>query len=292
MWLHQSKLGITRLYGAAGDKCSVQYYGKADKYPQNVLTDGEVATFANLTACTTTGRVNEMSLDVEVGEGKNLEVGVKAGYGAEANNTAGANYGKFYVDLLRTWKVSDLPVEYAETASDNVILPQTYTNKVILNKTFSNGEWQDVCFPFCLNKSDIETIFGKGTEVMGMKIVQPDCLCPDELDLHGVSEMKAGLPYRIRPTDVLPSPITLENVRIETSEPKDVSTSGYTLKGVFQATEDVPAFGVVNIQHGGHTSVLLPQTEQEEDANYDLSGRRTTSTAKGVVIHKGNKFLN
>ena len=292
MWLHQSKLGITRLYGAAGDKCSVQYYGKADKYPQNVLTDGEVATFANLTACTTTGRVNEMSLDVEVGEGKNLEVGVKAGYGAEANNTPGANYGKFYVDLLRTWKVSDLPVEYAETASDNVILPQTYTNKVILNKTFSNGEWQDVCFPFSLNKSDIETIFGKGTEVMGMEIAQPDCLCPDELGFYGVSEMEAGLPYRIRPTDVLPSPITLENVRIETSEPKDVSTSGYTLKGVFQATEDVPAFGVINIQHGINTSILSPQTEQEEDASYDLSGRRTTSTAKGVVIHKGNKFLN
>ena len=291
MWQHQSKLGITRLYGAAGDKCSVQYYGKSDKYPNAVLTDGEEATFANLTACTTTGRVNEMSLDVEVGENYDLEIGVKSGYGAEANKTDGANYGKFYVDLLRTWKVSDLPVEYTETSSDNVIIPQTYTNKVILNKAFTNGEWQGVCFPFSLNKADIETIFGKGTEVLGMEIVQPDCLCPDEIDFFEVSQMQAGMPYRIRPTDVLPSPITLQNVRIEVSEPKDISTSSYTLTGTFQATEDVPAFGVIDIQDPNHTAIHSAEEEKAEGLRYDLSGRRAKPTSKGVIISNGKKKL-
>ncbi|MBR5053792.1 MAG: FAD-dependent oxidoreductase, partial [Bacteroidaceae bacterium] len=147
MWQHASKLGITRLYGQAGDKTSVQYYGVESKYSADVLTEGETATFAGLSANTTTGRVNDMSLDVEVGEGEDLEIGVKSGYGKEANNTAGANHGKFYVDLVRAWKVSDLPVTYDENSAENEIVPRTYYNKVVLNKTFVNDEWQFVCFP-------------------------------------------------------------------------------------------------------------------------------------------------
>lgn len=159
MWQYASKLGITRLYGQAGEKCSVQYYGVESKYPHlrdsqfDYLSD-ETATFAGLSANTTTGRVNNMALDIEVGEGEDLELGVKSGYGLESNNTAGANHGKFYVDLVRAWKVSDLPVTYDENASDNLILPHAYNNEVVLNKTFVNGEWQYVCLPFSLNVAD------------------------------------------------------------------------------------------------------------------------------------------
>ncbi|MBO4550386.1 MAG: FAD-dependent oxidoreductase, partial [Bacteroidaceae bacterium] len=174
MWQHASKLGITRLYGQAGDKTSVQYYGVESKYSADVLTEGETATFAGLSANTTTGRVNDMSLDIEVGEGEDLEIGVKSGYGKEANNTAGANHGKFYVDLVRAWKVSDLPVTYDENASDNEIVPRAYNNKVVLNKTFVNDEWQFVCFPFSLNAADIETIFGKGTIVEQLEVMEID----------------------------------------------------------------------------------------------------------------------
>ena len=162
---------------------------------------------------------------------------------------------------------------------------------VILNKAFTNGEWQGVCFPFSLNKADIETIFGKGTEVLGMEIVQPDCLCPDEIDFFEVNQMQAGMPYRIRPTDVLPSPITLQNVRIEVSEPKDISTSSYTLTGTFQATEDVPAFGVIDIQDPNHTVIHSAEEEKVEGLRYDLSGRRAKPTSKGVIISNGKKKL-
>ena len=124
-----------------------------------------------------------------------------------------------------------------------------------------------------------------------MDIVQPDCLCPDELDYYEVSEMKAGMPYRIRPTDVLPSPITLENVRIEISEPKDISTSGYTLKGTFQANKDVPAFGVIDVQHQTQTVIHSVEGEKTEGLQYELSGRPANTGSKGVIISSGRKTL-
>ena len=278
MWQHASKLGITRLYGQAGDKTSVQYYGVESKYSADVLTEGETATFAGLSANTTTGRVNDMSLDIEVGEGENLEIGVKSGYGLESNNTAGANHGKFYVDLVRAWKVSDLPVTYDENASDNNIIPRAYNNKVVLNKTFVNGEWQFVCFPFSLNAADIETIFGKGTEVEG--------------------NTEAGKPFRIRPTDVLPSPIVLENVRIETDTPQSLPLGGEEgcfITGTFQRTDDTSAFSAIVTENPDGIKALSKRESGEGASWYDLSGKPAnpllqSGSGKGAIyVTKGRK---
>ena len=258
MWQHASKLGITRLYGKAGDKTAVQYYGVESKYPHltnpqfDYLTN-ETATFAGLSANTTTGRVNDMALDIEVGEGEDLEIGVKSGYGLESNNTAGANHGKFYVDLVRTWKVSDLPVTYDENASDNLILPRTYNNKVVLNKHFTNNEWQYVCLPFSLNQNDIEAIFGKGTETLSISPLRGEDSEPTDspsqaFPQRGSGEgagIEAGLPYRICPADVLASPIILENVRIEADTPQTVTTGGYIITGTFQKSDKAPAFSAI-----------------------------------------------
>ncbi|MBO7119700.1 MAG: FAD-dependent oxidoreductase [Bacteroidaceae bacterium] len=275
MWQYASKLGIARLYGQAGDKCAVQYYGVQSKYPASVLTEGETATFAGLSANTTNGRVNDMSLDIEVGEGEDLEVGVKSGYGAAANNTAGANHGKFYVDLVRTWKVSDLPVAYDENASDNPIVPRAYNNKVVLNKTFENGVWQYVCFPFSLNAQDVETVFGKGTEV------SPD-------PSPGRGGIEAGVPILVRPTDALPSPIVLEDVRIETDSPQTVSADGQIVTGTFQRTGDVPAFSATLTDDPNSIGALLRKETGEETSWYDLGGSPAPFPAKrGIYVTKG-----
>ena len=269
MWQYASKLGITRLYGQAGDKTSVQYYGVENKYPANVLTEGETATFAGLSANTTSGRVNDMSLDVEVGEGEDLEIGVKSGYGAESNNTAGANHGKFYVDLVRAWKVSDLPVTYDENSAENEIAPRAYNNKVVLNKTFVNNEWQFVCFPFSLNAADIETIFGKGTEVEG--------------------QIEAGKPFRIRPTDTLPSPITLEHVQITSDAPQTLSADGFLITGTFQKTDETPAFSaIITDDPNGIKEVKSEELRVKNEAWYDLGGKPATLPTKGnIYVTKG-----
>jgi hypothetical protein len=264
-----------------------------------VLTEGETATFAGLSASTTTGRVNNMALDIEVGEGEDLEIGVKSGYGAEANKTAGANHGKFYVDLIRTWKVSDLPVSYDENASDNLIVPRAYNNKIVLNKTFTNGEWQFVCFPFSLNAADIETIFGKGTEVEQLEQLMIGCANNNEADSeettfglwYPVSEMKAGCPYRIRPTDALASPITLQHVRVTRKEPWSYHQMGILITGTFQKTDKAQAFSAfITEDPNGIKMIDKGQQTTDNDAKwYDLLGRkmRNDKFPKGIYVTKG-----
>ena len=309
LWQHASKLGITRLYGKAGDKTSVQYYGVESKYshltnPQFDYLTNETATFAGLSANTTTGRVNDMSLDIEVGEGEDLEIGVKSGYGLEANNTAGANHGKFYVDLVRTWKVSDLPVTYDENASDNLILPRAYNNKVVLNKQFTNNEWQFVCLPFSLNAADVETIFGKGTKVAPSPLplwgsaTEPTDSPSQALPKRGSGEgagIEAGLPYRICPTDVLPSPIILENVRIETDTPQTVKSDGYIITGTFQKTGDTPAFSaIITEDPDGIKEIKNEQlTMKNDEVWYDISGKQIVNSKsfRGINIVGGKKIL-
>ena len=284
MWQHASKLGITRLYGQAGDKTSVQYYGVESKYSADVLTEGETATFAGLSANTTTGRVNDMSLDVEVGEGEDLEIGVKSGYGKEANNIAGANHGKFYVDLVRAWKVSDLPVSYDENSAENNIVPRAYNNKVVLNKTFTNGEWQYVCFPFSLNEADIETIFGKGSQIT------------PHLEGDG-GGMEAGKPYRICPTDALPSPITLEHVSITTDIPQTIAGDGIIITGTFQKTDEATAFSAIITEDPDGLKDLKDTKDLKdlETSWYDLGGKSASLPLKGVggsgtiLVTKGRK---
>ena len=315
MWQYASKLGITRLYGQAGDKCVVQYYGVEGKYPASVLTEGETATFAGLSANTTTGRVNDMSLDIEVGEGEDLEIGVKSGYGLEANKTVGANHGKFYVDLVRTWKVSDLPVTFDENASDNVIVPRAYNNKVVLNKTFVNNEWQFVCLPFSLNAADIETIFGKGTKVEFLEPlgyyggVEEGQETSHESHPQYISSnvIEAGWPFRIRPTDALPSPIILEHVRVTRDSPVDEYTqdasyridgqhSYYSIVGTFQKTDEAPAFSAI-LTYTDPTGIEEVKSEKlevnnEEASWYDLGGSRVPFPAKGgIYVTKGRSVL-
>ena len=327
MWQYASKLGITRLYGQAGDKCVVQYYGVESKYPASVLTEGETATFAGLSANTTTGRVNDMSIDIEVDEGEDLEIGVKSGYGVEDNNTPGANHGKFYVDLVRTWKVSDLPITYDESSSENVIVPRAYNNKVVLNKTFKNGEWQYVCLPFSLNANDIETIFGKGTKTSPVQNSKtPSDFCPPsgealpncsatngQLPSRGRSNRstkstsveeslpiegevwRGSVPFLVCPTDVLPAPIVLENVRIETDTPQTVTADGKIITGTFQRTGDVPAFSaIVTDDPDGIGEVKSEKLEvkNEEASWYDLGGSRVPFPAKGgIYVTKGRSVL-
>ena len=285
------------------------------KYPESVLTEGETATFAGLSANTTTGRVNDMALDIEVGEGEDLEIGVKSGYGIEDNNTAGANHGKFYIDLVRTRKVSDLPVTYDENSSTNEIVPHTYNNKVVLNKQFVNNEWQFVCFPFSLNAADIETIFGKGTKVEQLEILEIDVKTyksPSEgetdedrgndYDEHDgllyriVNEMKAGCPYLIHPTDALASPIVMEHVHITRDDPWIYGHEYYTITGTFQRTDEAPAFSAI-LTYTDPSGINEIQNSkfkiQNEGTWYDLSGKPITQLegARNIHVTKGRKVL-
>lgn len=273
MWQYQSKLGITRLYGSAGDRCSVQYYGTRAKYPQAVLTQGETASYACLSSNTSNGRVSEMSLEVELREGEDLEVGVKSGYGAEANRLDGANHGKFYIDYLRLRKVCDSPVAFHGTATANEVTAHDYACQVTLDRAFTNGEWQGLCLPFSLTAADIEAIFGKGTE------------------LEGAQEIRAGIPCRIRPADVLPSPIVLDGVHVETAEAKTLHGEREDLVGTFVSNAYSPAFGAYSVSHGGADAVTGIGATTHSASAYDLLGRRVDVPAQHDIYIIGGKKM-
>ena len=290
MWQYPSKLGVGRLYAATPSRCKVMYYGAENKYSSSVLQEDEEACFAGFSVNTSTGRMCEMSFDVEVGEGESLELGVKSGYGLENYKTSGANYGKFYVDQMRTEKVSDLPVTYDEATVDNHIQPRAYSNKVLLYRSLSNGEWQHLCLPFRLNAADIQTIFGNGTAVRELAGVDETA---DTLLYREVTEMAAGVPYQVCPSDVLASPITLENVQIVTDTPRSINAGQYTLTGTFSASADAPAFSAILSKDEGATGVTAEQQPASETAPlYNLQGiRAETVQPHQVYVSKDKKVM-
>ncbi|MBQ7460677.1 MAG: hypothetical protein IJS63_00275, partial [Bacteroidaceae bacterium] len=207
------------------------------------------------------------------------------------------------------------PVTYDENASDNEIVPHTYYNKVVLNKTFVNDEWQFVCFPFSLNAADIETIFGKGTIVEQLEVLEIDVKEHNVLksnsnewsdDEHDglyyriVSEMEAGCPYLIRPTNALTSPITLEHVQITRDAPWVYSQEYSYIRGTFQKTDEAPAFSayIIDDPNGIEEIHNSKFKIQNEDAWYDLSGKQLLNgkssngkRPKSIYVTKGRKML-
>lgn len=318
MWQYQTKLGITRLYGETPSQKSVMYYGAKDRYPAEVLTEGEDAMFAGLNANTTTGRVSEMSLQVTVGQDEALELGVKSGYGADANKTNGANHGKFYVDLLRARKVSDLSVTYDAQAVHNDVFAKNYTQRVVLRRTFVNGEWTGLCLPFALGKADIRAIFGDSTQVMCYNGVEEGRML-----FSSTEKIEAGVPCLLRPTDVLPAPIVLQHVDVTMDQPAVISYGDYALLGTYGAlmlsesdgalligadaslssatAQTVAGFGAYVKAPEGTTLVLDGETATGTvNASilgvsaqcYDLLGRPVSSLPRGIVVSEGKKVWN
>jgi hypothetical protein len=165
----------------------------------------------------------------------------------------------------------------------------------VLNKQFTNGEWQFVCFPFSLNAADIETIFGKGTEVQTPQPPLGGEMVNGQWSMVNVIE--AGLPYRICPTDVLPSPITLEHVQITSDAPQTIAADGYLITGTFQKKDETPAFSaIITDDPNGIEEIKNEKLKMENvEAWYDLGGKPATLPLKGdrksktILVTKGRK---
>ena len=106
---------------------------------------------------------------------------------------------------------------------------------------------------------------------------------------------RGSVPFLVCPTDVLPAPIVLENVRIETDTPQAVTADGKIITGTFQRTGDVPAFSaIVTDDPDGIGEVKSEKLEvKNEGASwYDLGGSRVPFPAKGgIYVTKGRSVL-
>ena len=102
----------------------------------------------------------------------------------------------------------------------------------------------------------------------------------------------SGVPFLVRPTDVLPSPIVLENVRIETDTPQAVTAEGKIFTGTFQRTGDTPAFSAtITDDPVGIGEVKNENSKGKNETSwYDLGGSRVPFPAKGgIYVTKGKK---
>ena len=142
--------------------------------------------------------------------------------------------------------------------------------RVTLKRRFDNKSWNTVCLPFALDAADITAIFGKGARVAAFTGVKGT-----DLLFTSVDKMEAGKPYIIQPTDVLPSPMIIDDVNITATEAASVEQGGYTLKG---------SFAPMAVSAADNTKLVLSTTADDNQL--------AVPTEDGMVAGFGAVVLN
>lgn len=318
--------GTGRLYGDNEDKTYSMYYGNKNDYCDN-LDEEETYSFGNYRGDYSGWewhRLFNVFIDVPVYENKGLTVGVrtsslnqdgdydypKNGYWRISKSlTLPSVSGWFMVDDFGLFRESGNPVTLSEDVT-NTINASKY-NKVTLNKKFTNNQWNAICLPFSLNSTDISTIFGKGTQV-----AQFSKASGQDVYFELTDSIVAGKAYIVKPTDVLPSPIILDDVSFTATEPAnaegavgfkgvyslttlDVSSQIISAEGKTEAASQVNAFGAyftgvdgANIKIGTTGINNVDANQPKTDVEYNLAGQRVNKSYKGIRVSKNKKYIH
>lgn len=82
---------------------------------------------------------------------------------------------------------------------EGVFIPQF--KKITLNRTFKPNQWTTLSLPFNLTQTEVEQIFGKGTQII---VFDKAKITPERIYLtffyHEIQNVLPGCPYLIRPT--------------------------------------------------------------------------------------------
>lgn len=317
--------GQFRIYGDNGNNTYVTYYGVESKYEKN-QTEGEIATFAGLPggkdSYGSRSRILEdMSVNVPVYPGQDLEVGLKTGGQNGDADEAVVHAGTFHIDYFRISKTSNLPVSY--TAEANDVQAESYKVRATLDCAVANNTWNTVCLPFALNAADIQTVFGKGAKVAAF-----DGADATTANFKTVAAIEAGVPYLVYATDALPSPMVIDDVVITKSAAETVTKGNFSFVGAFSATTlnagdqnslvvngdgtlkpaaetaTVSAFhAYMKSAAGGAATYTVDGTvvtgidgiatsaEAKDAKVFNLAGQRVSNDAKGVVIANGKTII-
>lgn len=327
LWQPTDRFGQCRIYGFNGDKSYVQYYSDNTKYDLNLVT-GEEISYAGYPGWsdsfnTRDRQLHEMFVNVPVHPGQDLELGVKSGSMRKDGTVIATNMdGQFHVDYFRTYKVANLPVSY-KAAEANTVEPTGYPVEATLECSLVNNQWNTICLPFDLNAADIQTIFGKDTKVAAF-----ESAVADNLNFNTVAAMMAGVPYLVKPTNALPSPMTIDDVKITASMAQTIAKGDFSFKGVFSpesvtasdqtkqlinadntispvtsdgslnaftafvqsnTTATAKSFTIDGDQSTGIHAIANSTTT--DTPMYNLAGQRINQNAKGVVITNGKKLV-
>jgi hypothetical protein len=109
LWVENGKEATCRLFANG----NVQYFSTADKYAK-VLTEGERNTYAGYSNVSSY-QLKNMSVDVTIGQGDSLRLGIKSSNRKSDGTAATDNSGWFKVDYFR--------LQHVENPADAVVAP-------------------------------------------------------------------------------------------------------------------------------------------------------------------------
>lgn len=206
---------------------------------------------------------------------------------------------------------------YVPKARDNVTLT--------MNRPVSAGKWNTWCAPFALTSTQLESVFGSGTQVARFESATQESDNTYTLHFEYVDAMEAGVPYLLMPATAPAANYTIENVSLTEVEPQSVVSAPYTFTGTYakylmkgDGTErGFSNNSIVRVTAGGYMKGLRaffsvtgnPQAKvafftsettgisdsagKQSPGNvvYNLSGQRLRTPKKGLNIINGKKIV-
>ena len=120
---------------------------------------------------------------------------------------------------------------------------------ITLDRKFTTGKWNTICLPFTMTEKEVETVFGKNTELIILDRVNVDAgHATIFMTYHEIQNILAGYPYLIKPTQDVDH-IEVHNKVIDPDQHVlAFSNNGYTSKGTrnFCTADVTNAKGTVN----------------------------------------------
>lgn len=147
-------------------------------------------------------------------------------------------------------------------------------NKTLaLNRTFNPSQLYTMCLPFDLSKDMITGIFGKET-----KVYSYDGYQNGELSFSIVKEVKAGMPFLMRPEYYVEQP-TFAGVTVKSTSAQTVGGGEWDLCGTFGSYE-LAADGTQLFLTAGGT-LAKPKAESRKMRGFRCYLQKHTGTANG-----------
>ena len=140
-----------------------------------------------------------------------------------------------------------------------------------LNRTFNPSQLYTMCLPFDLSKDMITEIFGNET-----KVYSYDGYQNGELSFSTVKEVKAGMPFLMRPEYYVEQP-TFAGVTVESTTAQTVGVGEWDLCGTFGSYE-LAADGTQLFLTAGGT-LAKPLAESRKMRGFRCYLKKATGTA-------------
>lgn len=149
------------------------------------------------------------------------------------------------------------------------------TDYLLVDRVFTDAQYNTVCLPFALNNTQLEYIFGSGYD---LREFSSSSLNDDVLELNFTSRtaLEAGKPYLIKPSQPVED-ILRNGISVTTKEPVDNTEDTYiSFHGTFSPTE----------LEGGNKNVLFLGAGNElfwPETTGNLKGFRAYFEVKGAA---------